>query len=47
MKAVASKDNPAYKAMAKLVASASERKKTGLTVVEGAHLLGAVLDSGR
>ena len=46
MKAVTSRDNAAYKAVAKLVASASERRKSGLTVIEGAHLLGAYLDSG-
>ena len=46
MKAVSSRDNPAYKAMKKLVSSASERKKTGLSVLDGPHLLGAFLDSG-
>ena len=46
MKTVTSRDNPAYKSVARLVASASERRKTGLTVLEGAHLLGAFLDSG-
>ena len=46
MKAISSRDNAAYKAMARLVASASERRKTGLTVLEGAHLLGAFLDTG-
>jgi RNA methyltransferase, TrmH family len=47
MKTVSSKDNAAYKAMARLASSSSERKKTGLTVIEGAHLLAAFLDSGR
>jgi TrmH family RNA methyltransferase len=47
LKAIGSKDNAAYKAMARLVASSSERKKTGLTVIEGTHLLAAFLDSGR
>jgi TrmH family RNA methyltransferase len=47
LKAVSSRDNAVFKAMAKLVASASERRKTGLTVIEGAHLLAAFLDSGR
>ena len=47
MKAIGSKDNAAYKAMARLVASSSERRKTGLTVIEGTHLLAAFLDSGR
>lgn len=46
MKAISSRDNAAYKAMARLVSSASERRKTALTVLEGAHLLGAFLDTG-
>jgi RNA methyltransferase, TrmH family len=46
MKTVTSRDNPAYKSVARLIASASERRKTGLTVLEGAHLLGAFLDAG-
>ena len=46
MKTVTSRDNAAYKAMARLVSSASERRKTGLTVLEGAHLLGAFLEAG-
>jgi RNA methyltransferase, TrmH family len=46
LKAVTSRDNAAYKAIARLVSSASERRKTGLTVLEGAHLLGAFLDAG-
>ena len=33
--------------MAKLVSSGSERRRQGLTVIEGAHLLAAFLDSGR
>ncbi|HET9580132.1 MAG TPA: RNA methyltransferase [Usitatibacter sp.] len=32
--------------MAKLVASAAERRKTGMSVLDGAHLLGAFLDAG-
>ena len=47
MKAVASRENPGYKAMAKLVASAAERRRRGASVLDGAHLLGAYLDSGR
>ena len=47
LKTITSRDNPAYKAVAKLVASASERRKTGLSVLDGAHLLGAYLASGR
>ena len=47
MKSVASRDNAAYKALARLAASGSERRKTGQSVLDGAHLLGAFLDSGR
>jgi TrmH family RNA methyltransferase len=44
---VASRDNAAYKAMARLVANGSERKRAGLSILDGAHLLAAYLDSGR
>ena len=44
MKAIASKDNAAYKAVAKLIASAAERRKSGLSVLDGAHLLKAFVD---
>jgi len=47
MKAIASRDNPAFKAMAKLVASGSERRRSGASVLDGAHLLAAFLDAGR
>jgi RNA methyltransferase, TrmH family len=47
MKSVASRDNAAYKAMAKLVASGSERRRRGESLLDGAHLLAAFLDSGR
>lgn len=47
MKVVASRENAAYKAMARLVASGAERKRGGLSVLDGAHLLAAFLDSGR
>lgn len=46
MKAVASRDNPAFKAMARLVSSASARRRAGLCVLDGTHLLAAFLDSG-
>ena len=46
MKAVASRDNADYKAVARLVASASQRKRSGLSVLDGPHLLAALLDSG-
>jgi TrmH family RNA methyltransferase len=47
MKAIASRDNPAFKAMARLIASGSERRRSGASVLDGAHLLAAFLDSGR
>lgn len=47
MKAVSSRDNAAFKAMVKLAASTSERKRRGLAVLDGTHLVGAFLDSGR
>jgi TrmH family RNA methyltransferase len=46
MKTVASRDNPAYRALAKLASSAAERRKRGLSVIEGAHLVEACLDAG-
>ena len=46
MKNVASRDNPAYKAIVRLATSAAERRKRGLTVLDGAHLVGAFLDAG-
>ncbi len=46
MKAVASRDNAAFKAMLRLATSASERRKSGLAVLDGTHLLAAFLDSG-
>ena len=47
MKAVSSKDNAAYKAVARLASSGTERRRQGMTVIEGAHLLAAFLDSRR
>ncbi len=47
MKAIASRDNAGFKAMAKLVSSAAERKRSRMSVLDGAHLLAAYLDSGR
>jgi TrmH family RNA methyltransferase len=46
MKAVVSRDNADYKAVAKLVSSATQRKRSGLSVLDGPHLLAALLDSG-
>jgi TrmH family RNA methyltransferase len=47
MKTVASRDNAAWKAMARLAASGSQRRRTGMSVLDGAHLLATFLDSGR
>ncbi len=47
MKTVSSRDNPAFKAMARLAASGHERRRSGASVLDGAHLLAAFLDSGR
>jgi TrmH family RNA methyltransferase len=47
LKAITSRDNPAYKALHRLVSKSSERKVTGMSVLDGAHLLAAFLDSGR
>jgi TrmH family RNA methyltransferase len=46
MKSVASRDNAAYRSLAKLAASAAERRKRGLSVIEGVHLVEACLDAG-
>jgi len=47
MKSIASRENAAYKSIAKLVASGAERRRSGVSVLDGAHLLGAFVDSGR
>lgn len=47
MTTITSRANPAVKAMAKLVASTAERKRQGLSVLEGPHLVASFLDSGR
>lgn len=41
MKQISSRDNPAYKGWKKLAQSGRERKKAGLTLLEGMHLLTA------
>ena len=46
MKAVSSRDNAAYKAIARLATSSSERRREGLSLIEGPHLLDAFLASG-
>ena len=47
MKSISSRDNAAYKAMHRLVTKSSERKSSGMSVLDGAHLLEAFLDAGR
>jgi len=47
MKAVASRDNPAYKRMARLYTSGQARRSEGISLLDGPHLVGAFLDSGR
>jgi TrmH family RNA methyltransferase len=47
LKSITSRDNPAYTAMHRLVSKSSERKASGRSVLDGAHLVGAFLDSGR
>lgn len=46
MKRIRSADNPRYKALRRLVQSSQERKKTGLTVLDGARLLAAYCEQG-
>jgi TrmH family RNA methyltransferase len=46
MKAISSRDNTAYKSVARLATSSSERRREGLSLIEGAHLLEAYLASG-
>jgi len=45
MKSIQSRDNPFYKELAKLSGSARQRNKSGQTLLDGAHLLTAYLDS--
>ena len=44
MKAVSSPGNPRYKALRRLVDSSQERKRSGLSVLDGAHLVAAYLE---
>jgi RNA methyltransferase, TrmH family len=46
LKRITSRDNAAYKAMLLLVQKASERRRSGLSVLDGTHLVAALLDSG-
>jgi TrmH family RNA methyltransferase len=47
MQPIVSADNAHYKALEKLAHSARERRKRGHSVLDGAHLLAALLESGR
>lgn len=46
MKHITSRDNPFYKELLKLSSSARQRKKSALTLLDGAHLLAAYRDAG-
>ena len=46
MKIIRSRDNPFYKEIARLSGSARQRHKSNQTLLDGAHLLNAYLDSG-
>ena len=46
MKKIQSRDNPFFKELVKLGGSARQRGKAGQTLLDGAHLLAAHLDSG-
>jgi RNA methyltransferase, TrmH family len=46
MKLIQSRDNPFFKELIKLTGSARQRNKTDQTLLDGAHLLSAYLDSG-
>jgi TrmH family RNA methyltransferase len=47
MKHITSQDNPFYKELSKLSASARQRGKLGQTLLDGAHLLAAYLANGK
>ena len=47
MKLITSRDNPYYKELLKLSGSAKARRDAGKTLLDGAHLLAAYLDSDR
>lgn len=47
MKSIRSRDNSFYKELAKLSGSVRQRNKSGQTLLDGAHLLAAYLDSGK
>jgi len=47
MKSIGSRDNAAYKRMSRLYESGQERRSAGMSLLDGAHLVAAFLDSGR
>lgn len=47
MKSIQSRDNPFFRDIVKLSGSARQRNQSGLTLLDGAHLLKAYLDNGR
>ncbi|NMG67426.1 RNA methyltransferase [Azoarcus indigens] len=46
MKTISSRDNPTLKKLHGVASSARERRKHGLTLLDGPHLLAAALDAG-
>ena len=47
MKSIISRDNPTYKQLKKLAASARERRKSGRILLDGVHLVEACLFAGK
>ncbi|HEY2629465.1 MAG TPA: RNA methyltransferase [Usitatibacter sp.] len=47
LKAITSRDNAAYKEVARLASSGQARRKSGVSLLDGAHLVAAFFDSGR
>ncbi|MGA7595642.1 MAG: RNA methyltransferase [Gallionella sp.] len=47
MKSIRSRDNPFFKELSRLSASARQRRKSAQTLLDGAHLLEAYLDCGK
>jgi TrmH family RNA methyltransferase len=46
VKLIRSRDNPQFKALARLASSSRERRETGSTLIEGEHLVRAYQESG-
>jgi len=46
IKRISSRDNPFYKSLHRLSSSGRERREAGQTLLDGAHLLRALLDAG-